>query len=747
VAIDRAAALAPIDRALARSLLVLALTLLAAAAVALWMGRRYLDRPIQQLADAARRWREGDLSARAAVGTGDLAPLTADFNAMAAALEARDDQRRRAEEALAESERRYHFMADSVPQIVWTADPNGALDFIGARLAEYIGVADIGTYLGWGWVDVLHPEDVPGTLAAWDGARRTGSDLDFEYRLRRHDGTYSWHLVRAIPMRDASGRVVKWFGSTVDVHDRRLQADALAAAKEAAERATALVRRQVQELEGVYAAAPVGLWLGDRDCRFLRINGVMAGINGYSVEEHIGRTVGELVPGIHELIKPHYDRALAGHAVDFEVTGTTAGQPGVAREWVVSYYPLVGEDGEVHAVSAVVREVTGERRAERALAAAKEEAERANLSKSKFLAAASHDLRQPVQSAILLASALERHVHGGRARETLSHLQLGLDTFKGLLDGLLDVSRLDAGLVEPTIEDVPLRQLVEHIGASYRPVAETRNLRFSVTDCRAGTVRSDPVLLGRLVRNLVENALRYTELGGVELACVPLDGKVRLEVRDTGIGIPAEHLGRIWEEFHQVGNPERDRQQGLGLGLAIVRRLADLLGHTVKVRSEPGHGSVFSVEMPLGLGRIKDVPVRAPPSAPAAVEGRGRLAVLVDDDAIVLTALQAILGEWGFEVLAAGSTDQALAQLGEADRMPDIVIADYRLRDGRMGTEAIARIREMFGTHIPGVILTGETGTECQRDAAAHSLLVVHKPITPRQLGKVIEQELEPVLV
>jgi CheY-like chemotaxis protein len=170
-----------------------------------------------------------------------------------------------------------------------------------------------------------------------------------------------------------------------------------------------------------------------------------------------------------------------------------------------------------------------------------------------------------------------------------------------------------------------------------------------------------------------------------------------------------------------------------------------LLGHKVDVRSDPGRGSVFSVEMESVVERMEEAPVRAALPARAAVEGRGRLAVLVDDDAIVLMGLQAILAEWEFEVLAAGSTDQALEKLRQAGRRPDIVIADYRLRDGRVGTEAIVKVREMVGAAVPGVILTGETGTECQQDAAAHGLLIVHKPITPRQLGKIIEQRLEPI--
>src|SRR3954465_7644357 len=165
-----------------------------------WGDATWID-PIRQLAEAARRWREGDLSARTTVTPGDLAPLAVAFNAMAAALEAREDERRRAEEALAESERRYRFMADSVPQIVWTADPDGALDFIGARMAEYAGVGDVQRFLSMGWTDLLHPEDLPDTLAAWDEARRAGGDLEIEHRLRRHDGTYRWHPVRALPLR------------------------------------------------------------------------------------------------------------------------------------------------------------------------------------------------------------------------------------------------------------------------------------------------------------------------------------------------------------------------------------------------------------------------------------------------------------------------------------------------------------------------------------------------------------------
>jgi CheY-like chemotaxis protein len=227
------------------------------------------------------------------------------------------------------------------------------------------------------------------------------------------------------------------------------------------------------------------------------------------------------------------------------------------------------------------------------------------------------------------------------------------------------------------------------------------------------------------------------------VVCRPAGDRLCIEVADTGIGIPADHLPRIWEEFHQVGNPERDRANGLGLGLAIVQRIGHLLGYPIAVRSEAGVGSTFSIKVPLGATPAAPEPV-PPLEKPAATAGR-RFAVVIDDDNIVRLGLQMLLQEWGFDVLSAGSGEQALTQLRTAEREPDIIIADYRLREGKVGTEAILAIRSLFGCAIPSVILTGETGPECQRDAAMHGLTIAHKPVTPRQLSKALEQHLMPV--
>lgn len=230
------------------------------------------------------------------------------------------------------------------------------------------------------------------------------------------------------------------------------------------------------------------------------------------------------------------------------------------------------------------------------LAAARREAEAANRAKSRFLAAASHDIRQPVQSLVLLVAALARQLDGHPSQPLLRHLDTSLEALRMLLSSLLDVSKLDAGVIEPEIRRIDLRPLLEGLADEYRLRAEDKGLRLTVTTCEV-EVATDPTLLERILRNLLENALRYTPDGEVGLICHVQGKTARVEIRDTGIGIPPEHLNRVFEEFHQVGNSERDRSQGLGLGLAIVRRLAEMLGHRIEVTSSLGKGSCFTVTL------------------------------------------------------------------------------------------------------------------------------------------------------
>jgi two-component system, sensor histidine kinase len=426
-----------------------------------------------------------------------------------------------------------------------------------------------------------------------------------------------------------------------------------------------------------------------------------------------------------------------GVRADVTLSRNQSAVSGTGREWDGSFHgrPVLDEEGRMVLAFIVFQDITARRQTELALRTAKEQADQANLAKSKFLAAASHDLRQPLQSLLLFTALLNEHVASAKGRQLLGHLGQSLTALKDLLDGLLDISRLDAGVVQPTVETFPVQAFLDEIAATFAPVAATKGLTLEVAPC-AVSVRSDRTLLGRMVRNLVDNAVRYTETGRIRLLSDQTEGGLRLEVQDTGVGIPPNHLDRIWEEFHQVGNPERNRAQGLGLGLAIVQRLSQLLGHPVTVRSHPGQGSVFSIVVPVSLTKpVSRTPVPAP-----VEEGSGQYAVLVEDDPLVLQSLQTTLQAWGYEVLAAACADQAIEQLRVVERRPDVVIADYQLGGGRFGIEAVLGIRALFASTIPGIILTGETGLDSTRAAAPHGLLVLHKPVTPQTLNAVLTQ-------
>jgi signal transduction histidine kinase/ActR/RegA family two-component response regulator len=380
------------------------------------------------------------------------------------------------------------------------------------------------------------------------------------------------------------------------------------------------------------------------------------------------------------------------------------------------------------------REVNERKRAEAGLVEARAEAEQANQAKSRFLAAASHDLRQPLQSMFLFASSLHRYIVDRKGVEALVRIERGLDILKGMLDSLLDLSRLDVNVTQPQIATFPLRPMLDDIVAAYRRIAASKGVDLRCGDLADILVLSDQTLLGRMVRNLVENAIRYTERGHIVLSARVAGDRVRVEVADTGIGIAPDQLGRIFEEFHQVGNPERDKAHGLGLGLAIIQRLSAILGHRVEVSSRLGLGSTFSIEVPVAAGPAAEPQPAAETVETAETGNDGRRVVVVDDDPMVLLALSTIFEQWGYEVTMAGSQDEAVGQL-RSSAVPHLIVADYRLRSGRSGTEAIRGIRAACGAEIPSIVLTGETGSECLTAAEAVGALVLHKPVTPHDLA------------
>jgi len=396
-----------------------------------------------------------------------------------------------------------------------------------------------------------------------------------------------------------------------------------------------------------------------------------------------------------------------------------------------------GRDGKPSRISGINIDVSQRVAMTTELAAAKLAAERANVAKSKFLAAASHDLRQPAQSLALFVGLLTDRLAGTPGQAALEGIQRSVEALRQLLDGLLDVSRLDAGIIKPKVVDVALGPMLTALAAEYGPRAELQNLRLRCVATSA-VARTDAQLLDRMVRNLVENALRYTKRGGIVVGCRRRGGQVSLAVYDSGIGISADEQRQIFEEFYQIGNPERDRRKGVGLGLSIVDRLAHLLGHQVSLRSRLGRGSCFAIVMPAGVAAPPDrAPIIIPP--PRKPCGHDLILVIEDED-LVRAGLGAALCSWGYDVSLAASTAEAVAAAGAAlPRRPRLLISDYRLCGCEVGTMAIEAVRRRCGTAIPGLIITGDTAPERLKEATGAGFELVHKPFSVEQLRGVVD--------
>lgn len=368
------------------------------------------------------------------------------------------------------------------------------------------------------------------------------------------------------------------------------------------------------------------------------------------------------------------------------------------------------------------------------LLAKKDEAERANTAKSRFFAAASHDLRQPLHALSLFSEVLAQKTSRQPGNHELSRLadQIGSSVYsmQALLNALLDVSRLDANIIEVSLKHFPASQILGRIRKQYEGAAREKGLTLNIRACDC-TLHSDPILLERILLNLVSNAIRYTNRGGVLLACRKRGNSMLIQVWDTGVGIPDNTHESIFQEFVQLSNPERDRNKGLGLGLAIVARMASLLGTSVTLRSHIGHGSVFGVQVPLGSAQQIEQ-AESPPPAGMTIEGR--LGVLVDDEESVLAAMQELFNTWNLDLIAARSTEEAISQLQRVERTPDFLITDYRLPGNTDGIEVARQFRKQFGDALPTMILTGDTAPETLQRITQAGFVILHKPVRPARL-------------
>ncbi len=479
------------------------------------------------------------------------------------------------------------------------------------------------------------------------------------------------------------------------------------------------------------------------ETRFVFVNQALCQLTGYSEAELKAMTSFTELADFDERgrLQSNYRRRLAGEQFEnrYEVKLLTrSGQP-LEVELAVAYIAMENR----MRVVAVVSDIRVRKQAEKALRRAKEVAEHASAAKSRFLASASHDLRQPLQALTMFTSTLKKQGLDPQAIHLISLMEASIRALRDLLDTLLDISKLEAGIVEVRRQAVPVEYIFDRLEDEFRPQFEAKSLRFRIHH-PLREVDSDPALLLMILRNLLSNAIRHTQRGGVLLSARLASGRMLIQVWDSGCGIAAGELGKIFQEFYQVDNAARDRRKGLGLGLAIVERVARLLETQVGVRSRPGHGTVF--EFNLALAAPGSAPSGEPDALSVSIAARQALILIIDDEPDVLLGTRMLLDSFGYSTLAAGSLDEALALIEHSAQTPDLILADYRLQGGLTGRDAVEQIGRHLGAAIPGILITGDTAPERLQEAKRSGCLLLHKPVDPDEMEKVIWRLMYPLL-
>ncbi len=640
------------------------------------------------------------------------------------------------------------------PDAMFVVDQSGSVVDVNDAAAELFGYAAdelIGKPVEVLLPDRLHPlqwhgrNGFPAHLSRQQGASRTrvraltkaGHEIPVEVSLGPFgDGD---DLAIVVSLRDVSARVARddQFRTALDEAEQRLRTSELN------------FRRTNEHFKLFLKNAPAAIALLDRQLRYLIVSDRWLTDYGLADRDLHGLSHYDLFPNIPERWKDINRRCLAGETIKCDEDSFERSDGGTAwLRWEM--HPWRTCDGRVAGMLIFSELITERKNAELALIKSnleleqrvaertvelerlKNDATRANTQKSWFVAAASHDLRQPLQAAQAYLSVLSRRTEREDLEELCAKARQPLKAMSDILDVLLDISDLESGHVEPQMRDFPLGDLLLRVIASAQNQAEEKGLHLSSVPTNL-IVHSDPRLLERVISNFVINAIRYTDKGLIGMYCEAVGDKVCISVTDTGIGIPADALCAIFEDHVQLDNPARDRRKGLGLGLSIAKRIADALGHRISVKSELGSGSSFSIELPqsgVAAERLEVEPV----AAPAASNDRP-VVLLIDDDQDVAEAMQMLLQSYQFETYMAHSRDAALAML-ESGLMPGLVLCDYRM-PGANGVDVIRQVRQALGTEIPAVIVTGDMGlTECPGDL--HKCAVLHKPVDVENFFSVI---------
>ncbi|WP_027852681.1 hybrid sensor histidine kinase/response regulator [Marinobacterium litorale] len=522
---------------------------------------------------------------------------------------------------------------------------------------------------------------------------------------------------------------------------------------------------------------PVLIAYLDPERNFLFVNKAYADAFGIDRRTIAGTPSHKILPKEEHEQRQHYIRkVLAGERQRFETQMPSRnGEPRYAE---VTYIPHIGEYGDILGYFTLYQDITERRKAEIALQEtnenleqrvrerthalsvvnkelrkentiralmedelrqAKSDAEAANIGKTRFLAAASHDLLQPLNAARLFTSALAQQSHEPETTQLVENLDNALRAGEELITAILDISKLDAGAFEPNLSHFALDAMFQHLTAEFTAVAREKGLAFHHVNCKQ-VIYSDQALLRRILQNFLSNAIRYTAKGKVLLGARRRDNRLRLEVWDTGVGIPESKLSEVFEEFRRIDNPKHSEVKGLGLGLAITERIARMLGHKLNVRSWPSKGTVFSIEVPLGDASLAQKPK---PEQRGWIRSKGLNGIrvlVIDNEPKIIEGMSALLKGWSCEVMTALSSAEAQDKVNTECWEPDIILADYHLGETETGLMALNELSTLWRKPVPAVVITADRTDEVKQEIQASGAHLLTKPVKPAALRALINK-------
>lgn len=627
------------------------------------------------------------------------------------------------------SEKQFRDILSHMTDIYHRTDANGIVEMISRSAEDIVGYSAeeiIGTQMADYYFEPADRETFIRALQEGDG-----EVVGHETQLRHRDGHGVWMSSSARLLKDEEGNVtgVEAISRNVDTlrEQREQLSNALTRFQELADNINEVFWIGSPDWQHVYYISPAYEEVWGRTCQ--------------SLYDDPQSWIESVHPDDLELVMEDVEKRVSGALENPILPEYRVIRPDGEVRWIkAQVFPIRDEEGTVLRVVGRAEDATNLKTTQQELIEAKEHAEQANAAKSKFLAAASHDLRQPLQAMRLFIYALDQSMtkptqdRGIGPRELLRRLEDSVDILGGLLNALLDISKLEAGVVEPTLSDVSMDRLMSNARARFGIEAQDKDVELRILNSTL-QVHTDPALLGSIIDNLLSNAIRYTVHGKVLVGVRRCGNMARLEVWDTGVGISESKLAEVFEEFVQLSNPARQRSKGLGLGLSIVRRLSDLLGLELDVKSELGKGSVFSVTIPLAETAQQDV--RENMESGHGVEpGEPKTVMIIEDDQLVLHATAGLINSWGHEVILATSAPNAMDKVNKLSSAPDLVVIDYRLPGNWTGLDAYRAINAHFGGEVPGIIISGDTSPGLLQEFKDSGLPFLTKPIDPRALER-----------